>query len=120
MGKHSLIPLIYGYLVCIICVIVFFIAGNGVIDAAFTYARPQSGYQCSQYNSYPEYKTSVAPAPGTELSEADYQKRHDDCLSDARFQQLRNLFTNGFLLILALGLFFLHWRWVNVMRKEQA
>jgi hypothetical protein len=117
MSKQSFVPLIYGYLVCVICVIVFFIAGNGVIDAAFTYARPQSGYQCSQYSSFNEFKRTQ-PDISTAPSESEFQERRNQCLEDVRFQQLRSLVTSGFLLALATVLFVLHWRWVNKLRAE--
>ncbi|SRR6266404_6638792 len=139
---NRLIAQIYGYLVCLIAVVVMFIALSGVIDAAFDLSDPlraQGGYgqfgpltsfdlyrlqaRKFAFNRNPSGVTVVAPPGSTvsnvsdSLSETDLRKLYDaereNQIGYAKFRATRKLVSGFLVIVLAGAVFALHWRWLK-------
>jgi hypothetical protein len=132
---NSRIAQVYGYAVCLICVIVILVSTHSVIDAAFDYSNPAgaTGYgMAGPLSSYELWRVefdarrSVRPngtsARDTSLTERDIRKLYElertERLNSARFRALRSLISNLVFLILATTMFLLHWRWVRRTNAE--
>jgi hypothetical protein len=132
---NSRIAQVYGYAVCLICVIVILVSAHSVIDAAFDYVNPEASGTVSSRMSAPTYETyriqnrrGRANGPGqlaptdTTVSEQDLRKAFDsekaEAISSAKFRALRSLVSSSVFLVLALIFFLLHWRWVRRTNKE--
>lgn len=146
---NRFIAQIYGYSVCLITVVVMFLAISGVIDAAFDLSDPlrsQGAYgQYGPLTSFELYRlqvrkmafsrnplgiTVVAPTGSTlrnftdSLSDTDLRKLYDaereNQIGNAKFRSARKL-VSGFLLIVLAGvLFTLHWRWLKGINSTPA
>jgi len=122
---------VYGYGVCAIAVITFLICTSVIVSNAFDLANPvQAGYVIeSSVSSFEAYKATYqrdqqrggGPAaaevrPDT-LSEATLLKRYEavraDRIGRVRFQAWKAITTSGLLLVLAVVLFLVHWRWAR-------
>ena len=133
----SRIAQIYGYAVCLIAIVTVLIAGSRVVDAAFDRASPlhSQDYRYGPFDqsltsfesfraTYPMDRTTrpmppgVAPADaGDTLTTAELRERYETLRADrierVRFGATQQLVKNGLLLLLAIGLFATHWRWVR-------
>lgn len=130
---HSRIAQAYGYLVCLICVIVILINTNQVINGALDLANPvaaaaSSGGRYGPMNSYESYRIearrqNVARTPtgqvrsDSSLSDAELKTMYDaeraQQLSSVRYRAMRSLVTGIVFLILGTVLFLWHWRWIR-------
>lgn len=133
---NSRIAQVYGYAVCLICVIVILISTHGVIDATFDYANPigagAADGRFGPLSSFEAYRLqsrqTMVRAPGgrvsadSALSEADLRKlfetERDQQIGTARFRALRSLVSGIVFLILATTMFLLHWRWIRRTNTE--
>ncbi|MDQ6717067.1 MAG: hypothetical protein M3Z17_01835 [Gemmatimonadota bacterium] len=132
---NSRIATIYGYAVCLICVIVILVSTHSVIDAAFDYANPAGATSYGGAGALSSYemwrvefdaRRSARPngpaAPDTSLSEKElhqlYQSQRTEQLDSARFRALRSLISNLVFLALATTMFLLHWRWIRRTNNE--
>jgi hypothetical protein len=133
---NSRIATIYGYAVCLICVIVILVSTHSVIDAAFDYANPIGADvvygrfgPMSTFESYRIRAREAAPkspdgsvSPGAQLSDAQLRAQYDEekaqQQSGARFRALRSLVSGIVFLVLATAMFLLHWRWIRRTNTE--
>jgi hypothetical protein len=133
MERRTWIPQAYGYLVCLIAVITMLITLNGLIDAGFRMASPleaEYGYDpmVSTFEGFRATRAEQRPsrAPGEPAApiatEAELRQEYEALraarLAQSRFQARRSLTTNGLLLLTALVLFGVHWRWLRREEKE--
>lgn len=132
MERRSWIPQAYGYLVCLIAVVTMLITLNGLIDAGFRAASPieaEFGYD-PMLTSFEGFRASrmtvpqrvpgeaAAPAPTEEELRREYEAMRAARLAQSQFQARRSLTTNGLLLLTAIILFVVHWRWLR--REDRA
>lgn len=136
--SNRLIPLIYGYAVCLTAIIVTLISVSMIVGAIFTLQDPLRdasrhffgpAYNLSSYEAYKidvlsrngdttvspkgESTTTTPYVPTEEELRASYEAQREDQIASARHQATRDI-TNGIILLLiAAGLFFSHWRWLN-------
>ena len=132
---NSRIATIYGYAVCLICVIIILVSTHSVIDAAFDYANPAGatyygpGGNISSYEVWRadfESRRSAGPngrvAPDTSLNEKElhrlYESQRAEQLDTGRFRALRSLISSLVFLVLATVMFLLHWRWIRRTNAE--
>jgi hypothetical protein len=133
--KTSKVPLVYGYSVCVIAVVTFLICATVMVNNAFDLANPiQAGFGFeSSLSSFDAYKAtyqkdqrSGVAASATEsrtdtLSEATLRTRYEavraDRIARVRFQSWKALTASSLLLVIAVVLFAVHWRW---MKKPQS
>lgn len=128
MDKPSRIAQVYGYTVCLVALVVAIISVPMLVNACFDRANPlqsQSGFGVS-LTSFETYKATYQreriPSPGAgaaadSASDDTLRRRYDalvaDRLAATRYRTSKALFTASLLLLLAVGLFGFHWRWVK-------
>ena len=126
---------VYGYAVCLICVVIILVSTKSVIDAAFDYSNPlAAGIEYGRFgtvSSYRVYRAEMRPPRGpdgralpdtvndAELRKAFLQERAEQ-IDSARYRALRSLVSSAIFLVLATALFLLHWRWVRRANAESA
>jgi hypothetical protein len=135
---NSRIAQIYGYAVCLICVIVILISTKTVIDAGFDYANPLSAGPVygmfGPASSFDAYRVQarqqavrgpdgrISAGADTSLSEADlrrmFERERAEQAASAKYRALRSLVSGIVFLILATAMFILHWRWIRRTNAE--
>jgi len=130
--KPNRIPQIYGYTVCLIAVVAFLISINGLVDAAFTLANPthgQYGYG-EALTSFEAFEASRRPErmmtdrnipPDTTSVETRrkwYEALRADRIQSTRLQAWRRIVGSGLTMLIAVGLFTWHWRWLRARAED--
>lgn len=130
MGTFNKISPIYGYVVCLVSIIVILISMTAFINATFDYAQPaQSNSYAYRFSSFETYKAnnavtvksdvSIEPA---KLTDAELRSAFDTekatQLEQVKFSALKSIITSGFMILLSLVLFVWHWRWLSHLPKE--
>ena len=135
---NSRIAQTYGYAVCFITVIVILISIKSVVDAVIDLTDPiradaggygRSGRSLSNFELYkldarrePRAPQPVAPAPAKSqaadpLSDTELRRLYDaereQAIGNVRFRAMRTLIGSGLLIIVAVILFVVHWRWLK-------
>lgn len=139
MPVSSRIAQIYGYAVCLIAVVTLLFAGARFVDATFDRANPlqSTDYRYGPYDAaltsfeafratYPRGtelpmrpvpSTAGEPSPGDTLTTAELRQRYEALRTErtvrVEYGAMRSLVKNGFLILLAIGLFLSHWLWVR-------
>lgn len=116
----------YAYSVCIIAVVVFLFSLIGLVGSAFDAAQPLrtrygfgpiltsfEAYRAT-YDREQRMFSSAATTSPAPPSEEELHRRYDalrqDRMEGVRVEFLRSLVSDGLLLLLATGLFAVHWR----------
>lgn len=132
----------YGYIVCLIAVVVGLASLAGMVGSLFDYADPvhsdkygRSGMSVTSYNAYKrEYysRQPAAPRPGPDVTTrpADslpdvtlrqmYQEDRADHIDNTKFRALRSLVSSLLLLVVSLILFSVHWKWLRRQSVQTA
>lgn len=134
MDKTQIITKIYGYLVCLVAVIVTLIAVGQIVNASFALSDPihtrdysyaSAPYDISSFESYKaDYnrfntfdKNSVSAASVSTLTDdqlkAAYNSARENQISTVRLQATKTITTYLILLVVAGLLFLGHWRWLH-------
>ncbi len=147
MEKPHRIGQLYGYTVCLVAVVTFLTSANSLVKAFFALANPISygqepfrmGFEPS-LSSFEAFRATymfggramvnVASAAGDSslradtLSTAELQSRYDALRSErvaqVRQAALSEVVTSGMLIVIAVVLFGLHWRWLRAREREAA
>ena len=134
---NSRIAQVYGYAVCFITVVVILISIKSLVDAVIDLTDPiradsggygRSGRSLSNFELYkmdaqreppragPAAIVPVNQRPDT-LSEAQLRRLYDaerqQAIDNVRFRAMRTLIGSGLLIVVALILFLVHWRWLR-------
>jgi hypothetical protein len=129
VDKPNRIALLYGYTICLIALIISLISLSSILDAAFERANPlQSdvgfGAALSSFEAYRAtyrrerevFDRSGSAQPDT-VSEVTLRRRYEalvaDRLASVRYRTSKTFTTSSALLLICLGLFVFHWRWVR-------
>ncbi|HET9637243.1 MAG TPA: hypothetical protein VFP26_15035 [Gemmatimonadaceae bacterium] len=134
---NSRIAQVYGYAVCFITVIVMLISIKSLVDAVIDLTDPiaaesggygRSGRSLSSFELYkldsrrdPRVPVSepIKPvnAQSDTLSDAElrrlYEAEREQAIRNVHFRAVRTLIGNGLLIIVAVILFLVHWRWLR-------
>ena len=135
---NSRIAQVYGYAVCFITVIVILISIKSVVDAVIDLTDPiradaggygRSGRSLSNFELYkldarrePRPPVTVAapaarPQPADTLSDTElrrlYEAEREQAIGNVHFRAMRTLIGNGLLIVVAVILFVVHWRWLR-------
>ena len=135
---NSRIAQTYGYAVCFITVIFILISIKSIADAVIDLSDPiraeaggygRLGGPLSNFELYklevrrqPRGPTRVAPGPGIPadtdtLSDAELRRLYDaereQAIGNVRFRAMRTLIGSGLLIVVAVILFVVHWRWLR-------
>lgn len=139
MERSNKIAQAYGYAVCFIAVVTLLFSTKGIIDAAFDLSAPiradryGMGINVTSFESYKRDRLERAgtrPVPGPDGAVAQQPRNYSDAelrqmfnedrtnhIENVRFRAMRSLVSNLLMVVIALGLFFMHWRW---LRRESA
>ena len=140
MERTNRIAQVYGYAVCLVAIITILISLTQIVNAAFNLSSPlrAEGYgRGGPLTSYSAYKREQlqrvkaperppAGAPGRDSvnavpTDAEIRQMFEDerleQIGNVRFRAMRTLVTSTLLIVIATGLFFMHWRWLR--REDQ-
>ena len=136
MEKPNRMAHLYGYTVCLISLVIALISLVSVLNAAFDRANPlQSefgfGASLASFESYKAtyrreqamFDRSEGAKPDT-TSEANLRQRYDALVEDriaaTRYRTTKSLTIGILFLLISLGLFVTHWRWVRRLNGNVA
>lgn len=139
MERSNKIAQAYGYAVCFIAVVTLLFSTKGIIDAAFDLSAPiradryGMGINITSFESYKRdrlERSGTRAVPGPDGPVAQQPRNYSDeelrqmfnedrtnHIENVRFRAMRSLVSNLLMVVIALGLFFMHWRW---LRRESA
>jgi hypothetical protein len=132
---NSRIAQTYGYAVCFITVIVMLISIKSIADAIIDLTDPiraeaggygRSGRSLSNFEVYkldahrdprPPLPVGATPARADTVSDVElrrlYEAEREQAIGNVRFRAMRTLIGSGLLIVVALILFGVHWRWLK-------
>lgn len=125
--RSTLIQQVYGYAVCLITIVIGLIAVTQLINAGFDLTRPAQfgryGYEpgTATFEQYKvEHGTQPNPKGGgvaVEIPDSTLRRAFDEDraarVEYAHWQATKSLVTNSLLLLIAVALFVMHWRWLR-------
>jgi hypothetical protein len=136
VDKPSRMAQLYGYTVCLIALVVALISVSSILDAVFERAAPLQSEMSfgTALTSFEAYKATYrrdqamlergAPARPDTASEGTLRQQYDalvkDRLATVHYRTTKSLTTSTIFLLIALGLFFFHWRWVRRLNGNRA
>lgn len=133
MERSDRVPQLYGYSVCLIAIVVILANVSSIANRSFTLANPLAssgpfGWAGVAFTSFEAYKATmdrerfamgnpnaqpVAPTlTDTELR-ARYEALRADQIARVNLEARRDITESALMLVLAIGLFAWHWRWVR-------
>jgi len=126
--RPTLIQQIYGYAVCLITIVVALIAVTQLINATFDLSRPAQfgryGYEpgAATFEQY-RVEHAVQPAdprtgqPAVTIPDSALRRAFDEDraarVAYAHWDATKSLVTHSLLLVIAVALFVMHWRWLR-------
>lgn len=128
MERPNRMSQFYGFTVCLLAIVVGLVTISSMIGATFDRANPleSNGMFGESLTSFGAYKATNRPRfivqrsgrdSGTVVTDSslrvEYDNRVRDRLAHVRYETSKSLVTNGLLLVLAIILFGLHWRWLR-------
>jgi hypothetical protein len=125
MERPRLVPQLYGYAVCLVCVITILLSSQAAISALFEVTSPEMSrdvvYAPERFPAGVPGAPAVAPptVPDTVAQERAERIRRDQ-IALTRHQGLRMLVGSGTTLLIAVGFFVMHWRWLRGMERRDA
>lgn len=140
MDQPRWIPQLYGYTVCLVAVITILISVTSLVNNVFEYAAPEMSHEvtnefagqslegCKQrymMRTAGATRPGGPAAPSAQLPADSILMRlcaeeRAERIGIVRYRAMRSLVTSSFMLLLALGLFGLHWRWLRTSRTTMA
>jgi hypothetical protein len=133
MERSTRIQQLYGYLVCIIAVITVLISSAQIVNAIFDLTRPANvnPYGPDSDASYESYRltqleraTSIREKSGGQIAIPSdsairkmYEAQQRSRIAYARWNGTKSIVVNTILLIIALILFTIHWRWLRSLDR---
>lgn len=131
--RPTRIQQIYGYAVCLIAIVVALIAVTQLMNAAFDLSRPAQfgryGYEPGTA-TFEQYRLDhrVQPAdpntgqPATVIPDSTLRRAFDEDraarVAYAHWDATKSLVTQAILLIIAIALFVMHWRWLRRVGED--
>jgi len=132
---NSRIAQTYGYAVCFITVIVILISIKSLVDAVFDLTDPiradaggysRTGRSLSNFEVYkldarrdprPAPPVGAAPPRPDTVTDAElhrlYEAEREQAVGNVQFRARRTLVGSGLLMVVAVILFVIHWRWLK-------
>lgn len=134
--KPNRVAQLYGYTVCLVALVMALMTTSSLINAAIDRANPlQSEYGFgASLTTFEAFKATQqrerammgrpdALAPDT-ASESTLRARYDALVADraagTRYRTSKAFVSGGVLLVLALALFLVHWRWMRRLNAAMA
>jgi len=133
MEKPNRIRQIYGYTVCLIAVVTSLICIGGAVSNAIDLTNPllaAGGYDdsLSSFDAWMATHQKFTPATGdvaardtasVETQRARFEALRTSRISHQVFRARKGLIGQLLLLIIAVGLFATHWRWMRRLQSEE-
>lgn len=129
--KSQKIQMIYGYAVCIVVVITFFISVTSMVSSLMDLTDPLNahrtfGKDAPSLASFENYKVDIIKSldPAHELSLDDttlasmYVAAKDDAIAKVKHSSYRSIIVNGLVLFICIVLFLTHWMWMRKLSKN--
>lgn len=135
MDQPRWIPQLYGYTVCLVAVITILISVTSLVNNVFEYSAPEMSHEvtnefggrslegCKQrYMRTTSATRPNGPVAASAQPPADSvlmrlcMEERTERIGVVRYRAMRSLVTSSFMLLLALALFGLHWRWLRTSR----
>ena len=123
----------YGYVVCLIAVVTSLFTINSLVRNAFDYASPAMSREvsmefgaslegCRQRYAdrfaRPRGPNEVASAmPPDSVMQKFCTEERQARIDSVRYNAMRSMVTSALLLLVAVGLFLVHWRWLRQARS---
>jgi len=136
VDKPNRMAQLYGYTVCLIALVVALVSVSSILNAVFERANPLQSEMSfgTALTSFEAYKATYrreqamlergAPARPDTVSEATLRQQYDALVKDrvatVHYRTTKSLTTSAIFLLIALGLFFSHWRWVRRLNGNRA
>ena len=141
MERPGWIAPLYGYAVCLVCVVTILVNTASLVDAVVDRSNPLQGrdamspmggsltsfeaFRATYNDGGPRRVTGTdgsAAIPDT-LSTAELRSRYEalrtDRIAKVSFESMKNILKSSLLLLLSVGLFVFHWRWVRAQRAGE-
>lgn len=138
MANSNRIAQAYGYAVCFIAVVTILISTSAIVKSLFDLSDPlrAEGYgrSLTSFSSYkrdqgqrtgpplrvrptsPAPDSAARPLSDTELRQMFEDERMDQ-IGAVRFRSMKTLVSSILMIVVAIVLFFIHWRWLR--REDQ-
>lgn len=140
MERNNKIPQLYGYAVCLICVITVLISSSNIVSALFDLADPvrsnrnpmATGMPITSFSAYKRAHSmrapNVRPMAGTAAPAATtdgellqmYRDDRAEHVGSVRYQSMRSLVSGLLMILLAAALFLTHWKWLRRQSAQTA
>lgn len=135
MEKPQRMPLVYGYIVCLVAVITFIICMANIIPSIIDLGDPiHAGNMFNQGGpslaSFENYKVDILKS-GKEKSEAGlsyvpddatlkvmYEAARTDKIQTSLHQAKRSIIVNSLIMLTSIVLFLSHWFWMRKLTKK--
>ncbi len=127
MEKKFSVAQLYGYIVCIVTVVVILISIAALVSAIFDFNDPmhaEAQWRRMNLSSFEAYKIDVMkaqpkdqPIPDDETLHAAYEAAKNDWIEGVRFRAKRSLTISTLLIVISLILFITHWLWLRKLAK---
>jgi len=130
MERKQRIATTYGYAVCLVAIITFLITLASLVTSFIDMGDPfHSRYQSNEnLASFDNYKIKAMEAiskdaayiPDDDALNNMYEAAKEEVILTARHATRRNMIVNGLVLLLSIGLFIVHWRWMQKIQKSES
>lgn len=135
LDKPNRIPQFYGYTVCLIALVIGLTCVAGLISSTFERMNPLQdgrafGQSLSSFEAFKARRPMMpsfgreTPAPPDTASEPTLRARYDALVADqilsVRYETAKSMVTQGIFLLIAIGLFGYHWRWMRRLGASTA
>jgi len=138
MARPNLIRQIYGYLVCLIAIVTLLVAASSLIGAIFDLNRPPTMDRYGPGQTFEEYRmerlnaekvrqanantpattdATTVPVPPDSVLRRDYNESRALQAAAIRWEATKSIVTSILMIIIALALFTIHWRWLRGLER---
>jgi len=136
MDRSSRIKEVYGYAVCLIALVTLLFSAGAIVRSLIDLSNPiyavgGGGPALSSFEAYAatyreragafgEPSGTLAPpdTASVETLRVRWEALRSDRIARVRFEATRSIVTSSFLIILSIGFFIWHWRWLRGMRAS--
>ncbi len=130
-------PQIYGYSVCLVCVITFLISITALVNAIISLTDPlHSGYtppgspSLASYENYkmdilksaakPDESSKTTYTPDEQTIRSMFESAKAEKIQTVRHEANGNLIVSSLVIFICIILFITHWRWMRKMALAEA
>lgn len=123
---------IYGYAVCLVCVITFILALTALVSAVMNLSDPmhaggfrQDGPSLASFENYKldvirslQGSSDKIQIPDDQQLKTMYEAARNDRMDYVTHQSYSSMSVSGMLILISIILFVIHWRWMRRLNKN--